>query len=257
MQYTVSDVRIMAEAAAKSGLFGMKTTDQALALMMLCQAEGIHPMKAVAEYHIINGKPSLKADAMLARFQRAGGTVKWNRLDDKEVSATFSHPQGGEATINWTIEMAKNAGLTGKDTWKQYPRQLLRSRVISEGVRTVFPGVSTGIYTPEEVSDFTDQEPKPTGKEGLKSTLKSAEGPVVDAVKTDREDQDGMEVRRQLLKELKSAVSKYSPVERDGLVKHFLTSFGIEKMSELRDEDIERAQSVIGEMHALAPVQEV
>ena len=74
--YTVSDVRVMAEAAAKSGLFGMKTPEQALALMMLCQAEGIHPMKAVAEYHIIQGRPALKADAMLARFLRAGGTVK-------------------------------------------------------------------------------------------------------------------------------------------------------------------------------------
>ena len=160
VSYTVKDVQVMAEAAAKSGLFGMKTPEQAMALMMLCQAEGIHPMRAVAEYHIIQGRPALKADAMLARFQRAGGSVKWNRLDDKEVSATFSHPQGGEVTINWTIEMAKNAGLTGKDTWKQYPRQMLRSRVISEGVRTVFPGVADGIYTPEEVNDFDAKPPK-------------------------------------------------------------------------------------------------
>jgi hypothetical protein len=177
--YTVSDVKVMAEAAAKSGLFGMKTPEQALALMMLCQAEGIHPMKAVAEYHIIQGRPALKADAMLTRFLRAGGTVKWNRLDDKEVSATFTHPQTGEVTINWTMEMAKNAGLSGKDTWKQYPRQMLRSRVISEGVRTMYPGVADGIYTPEEVQDFDTKPPtSPKGKEGLKAALVDAPEPV-------------------------------------------------------------------------------
>ena len=178
---TITDIEKMADATVKSGLFGIKTKEQGIALMLLCQSEGIHPMRAAAEYHIIQGRPALKADAMLARFQRAGGSVRWNRLDDKEVSATFSHPQGGEATVNWTLDMAKNAGLTGKDTWKQYPRQMLRSRVISEGVRTVFPGVATGIYTPEEVADFeaAPLPPKPaSGKEGLKSALKEREEPV-------------------------------------------------------------------------------
>jgi hypothetical protein len=31
---------------------------------------------------------------------------------------------------------------------------MLRARVISEGIRTVFPGVAVGVYTPEEVADF-------------------------------------------------------------------------------------------------------
>ena len=31
---------------------------------------------------------------------------------------------------------------------------MLRARVISEGIRTVYPGVAVGIYTPEEVNDF-------------------------------------------------------------------------------------------------------
>ena len=56
--------------------------------------------------------------------------------------------------IEWTMDRAKAAGLTGKQTWKQYPRQMLRARVISEGIRTVYPGVAVGIYTPEEVNDF-------------------------------------------------------------------------------------------------------
>lgn len=52
--------------------------------------------------------------------------------------------------------MAKRAGLLKNDTWAKYPRQMLRSRVVSEGVRTVFPSATGGLYVPEEVADFDD-----------------------------------------------------------------------------------------------------
>lgn len=149
----------MAATVAKSGLFGMKTAEQALTLMALAQSEGIHPMTAVRDYHIIEGRPSLKADTMLARFQQAGGKVEWLSLTDKKVEAKFSHAAGGIATIAWTIEMAQTAGLAGRNVWKSYPRAMLRSRVISEGVRTVFPSVISGVYTPEEIVDLDPQIP--------------------------------------------------------------------------------------------------
>lgn len=144
----------MATALAKSGLFGMKTPDQALALMVVAQAEGRHPGSIAGEYHIIQGRASLKADAMLARFQSAGGRVEWHDHTDQLVSATFSHPAGGSLKIDWDMARAKSAGLGTKDNWRQYPRQMLRARVISEGVRAVYPGVLQGMYTPEEVEEF-------------------------------------------------------------------------------------------------------
>lgn len=150
----VSDIEKMAAAIAKSNFFGMKTPEQAMALMLIAQAEGKHPASAAQEYHVIQGKPALKADAMLARFQSAGGKVEWKSYTDKVVTGLFSHPQGGAVEITWTLDMAAAAKLTGKDTWKQYPRQMLRARVISEGIRTVYPGVAVGVYTPEEVQDF-------------------------------------------------------------------------------------------------------
>lgn len=150
----VNDIQTMAHAVVKSGLFGMKTVEQATALMLIAQAEGYHPALAARDYHIIQGRPTLKAETMMARFQQQGGKVEWKTLTDKEVTATFSHPSGGSATITWTFEQAKQAGLTGKDNWKNYPRAMLRARVVSEGIRTVFPGVVLGVYTPEEVQDI-------------------------------------------------------------------------------------------------------
>jgi len=160
---TVTDIERMAIAVAKSNLFGVRTPDQAMALMLISQAEGMHPAIAARDYHVINGKPTLKADAMLARFQAAGGTVKWSEYTDTAVSAVVSHPAGGSVEITWTIAMAEKAGLTKNPTWRQYPRQMLRARVISEGIRTVFPGVAVGVYTPEEAADFDKQPPPPAG----------------------------------------------------------------------------------------------
>lgn len=154
----VQEVQTMAIAVAKSGLFGMKTPEQALALMLVAQSEGLHPARAALEYHIIQGRPSLKADAMLSRFQNAGGKVSWLSYTDEDVTGEFSHPSGGAIKIQWTIKMAEKAGLTKNPTWRQYPRAMLRARCISEGIRTVYPGVSVGIYTPEEVQDFAPAE---------------------------------------------------------------------------------------------------
>jgi hypothetical protein len=156
---TVDQIQTMANAVVKSQLFGMKTVEQATALMLIAQAEGYHPALAARDYHIIQGRPTLKAETMMARFQQQGGKVDWKTLTDEEVTATFSHPSGGSATITWTFEQARKAGLTGKDNWKNYPRAMLRARVVSEGIRTVFPGVVLGVYTPEEVQDIPNPPP--------------------------------------------------------------------------------------------------
>lgn len=154
----------LARAFVQSKLFGVQNESQALALMALCEAEGLHPAKAVQEYHIIQGRPALKADAMLARFQRAGGSVKWVKYTDTAVCGVFTHPQGGSVDVEWTIERACQIGLAGKDNWKNYPRNMLRARCISEGVRAVYPGIATGLYTVEEVQDFGAQPAKDMGR---------------------------------------------------------------------------------------------
>ncbi len=170
-----ADMERMAATIAQSGLFGVKSPVQALALMLLAQAEGMHPVTAARDYHIIGTRPSMKADTMLARFQFSGGKVEWTSYTETEVTGVFSHPASpNKVPVTWTIEQANkivqevwadNPGggrtkikqkITDKDVWKHYPRAMLRARVISEGIRTVYPGVLSGMYTPEEVRDLAD-----------------------------------------------------------------------------------------------------
>ena len=151
-----SEMEQMAAAIAASGLFGMKDKNSVLALMAVAQSEGLHPATAARDFHIIQGRPALKADAMLARFQNAGGKVDWKEYTDDKVTGVFSHPNGGELAVTWTIEQASRIGLVKPGSgWQKFPRAMLRSRCISEGIRSVFPGSVTGFYTPEETETFT------------------------------------------------------------------------------------------------------
>lgn len=147
------DIEKMASAVVTSKLFGMQTREQAIALMLIANAEGRHPASAAMDYHIIQGRPSLRSDTLMARFQNAGGKVEWIKLTDTEAEAVFTHPAGGTVKISWDMARANKAGLSGKENWKKYPRQMLRSRVVSEGVTTVYPAVKGGFYTQDEIED--------------------------------------------------------------------------------------------------------
>jgi hypothetical protein len=166
------DITRMGEHIAKSRLFGMQTPDQAIALLLIAHAEGKHPALAARDYDIIANKPAKKAEAMQRDFLLAGGKIKWKELSDEAAEAEFSHDAGGTVTIRWDMKRAQTAGLGGKDMWKKFPRQMLRARCISEGVRTVFPLATSGLYAVEEVSDFQpapmqDVTPKPSAQEKL------------------------------------------------------------------------------------------
>jgi len=153
-QIPVGEIERMAIAVANSGLFGIKTPEAAMSLMLISIAEGRHPALAARDYDIIQGRPAKKSEAMLRDFLQSGGSVEWHELTDDIADATFSHPQGGKVRITWDMARAKTAGLAGRDMFRKFPRQMLRSRVVSEGIRTTCPMATSGMYVPEEVQEF-------------------------------------------------------------------------------------------------------
>ena len=154
-QLAYAEMERLAADMANSGLFGFKTKQEAMSIMMIAQAEGKHPATAARDYDVINKKLAKRAEAMMRDFMEGGGKVKWHTLTDALVDATFTHPQGGEARISWDMARALQAGLSAKENWKKYPRQMLRNRTVSEGVRTVWPLATSGMYERGEVEDFT------------------------------------------------------------------------------------------------------
>jgi len=150
----MGDMEKMAVAIAKSGLFGMKSPEQALALGLLAVSENKPFASICAEYDVIQGRPALKSQACLARFQQAGGTIQWITRSDKECTIEGKHPAGGTLQVTWTWDRAQAAGLTSKQNWKQYPTAMLSSRCVAELVRAIYPACLNGVYLAEEVQDF-------------------------------------------------------------------------------------------------------
>lgn len=156
--FTMGDMERVALAIAKGGLFGSNDPNAVLTLCMLAHAEGQHPAVVFRDYHIISGKPAKKSEAMQRDFLAAGGRIQWHKLEDDCVDATFSHPQGGEVRISWDNARVAQAQLTGNAMHKKYPRQMKKARVIAEGVRTVFPMATSGLYEMGEVQDMVTQD---------------------------------------------------------------------------------------------------
>ena len=155
---SISELTAVAKQVAASRLFpGVENEQAAFTLMLLCQAEGLHPINAMRRYHIIKGRPSMRADAMQAEFQRQGGTIRWAESSNDVCAATFTHPTHAPEGFTVTVKLAElaAAGVTQSNpNYAKWPRQMLRARAISEGVRAVLPGVVVGIYSDVEVEDM-------------------------------------------------------------------------------------------------------
>ena len=105
---------------------------------------------------VINGRPSIWGDAMLALVKGSGlleyiaetptdthCTVKIKRVNEPETTRSFS------------LEDAKKAGLLGKaGPWTQYPKRMMQMRARSWALRDAFPDVLKGIYSAEEARDM-------------------------------------------------------------------------------------------------------
>lgn len=231
----VSELEIMANHIVKSGLFGIRKIEEAVSLMLIAQAEGRHPATIASEYNIILGRPALKADAILARFQSAGGKVEWSEYTDECVAGTFSHPAGGSLKVDWDMNRAKAAGLGTKDNWKKYPRQMLRARVISDGVRGVYPAVLQGFYTPEEVQDFapSTSTPAPAPAPAIvpapaKKAKKVEPEPEVIDIKTEEVKEEIVVVENNIVAEDATWIADLEPVlgKNEDAVNAFLATKG-------------------------------
>jgi len=120
----------------------------------------------LANSFVLQGKPSLGADAM-SGIVRASGKCRfmvvsdWSDTTCTMIFARTDEPDEIKHTFTFTFEMATKQGLTNNRNWKQMPRQMLRARCLTMGLRAVFPDCVSGIYSPDEIADnmsISDEE---------------------------------------------------------------------------------------------------
>lgn len=127
--------------------------ESVLACILYGAELGLGPMQSLNSIHVIEGRTAMSPELMRAMVARHGHRIDVLKNDNDvcEMKGT-RNDTGSTATVKWTMEDAKLAGLAGKNNWRTYPRAMLMARCTSELCRILFPDVIAGLsYTPEEI----------------------------------------------------------------------------------------------------------
>lgn len=136
---------------------------------------GLQPMQAMQSIAVINGRPSLWGDAVIALVRSSPLCEYVYESDDGETATCRVKRTGEDEQVrNFSMTDAKLAGLAGKQgPWSQYPKRMRQMRARSFALRDVFPDVLRGMPMAEEVQDI------PTERELNQTHARIADEPKV------------------------------------------------------------------------------
>jgi hypothetical protein len=118
-------------------------------------------MQAFSSIAVVNGKPTMSAELMLALIYAKipSAQIVYKETSDQACVIQASRTGANSSEFKFTIEDAKRAQLLNKATWQQYPSAMLRARCISAMARAMFPDAIMGVsYTPEELGAELSEE---------------------------------------------------------------------------------------------------
>ncbi len=120
---------------------------------------GLPPLQAMQNIAVINGRPAIWGDALLALVRGSGLLAAMTEtVTGTEATCTVTRKGEAEASRTFSLEDAKRAGLAGKaGPWTQYPKRMLQMRARSWALRDVFPDVLRGIHIAEEARDLPQE----------------------------------------------------------------------------------------------------
>lgn len=160
----MSDWQVICEQSQmllKSGFLppSIKSPEQALAIILQGRELGIGPMAALNNISIIQGKPTVSPQLMLA-MANSTREVEDVQITSSEQGATVTIKRKGRKAHTTTFgpKDAKAMGLDGKDNYKKQPATMYQWRAVAANLRVTFADVILGLYTPDEMGAVVDEE---------------------------------------------------------------------------------------------------
>lgn len=152
-----TEVQTFAEVLAKSALLPEALRGKAadVVVQILAGRElGLSPMAAIRGIHLIQGKPVLAADTMVAIVLGSGLCEYFMCVEETDAGVTYETKRKGTPKpqrSSWSIEDSKRAALNTKENHRLYPRAMMRSRCKAALARDAYPDVLAGVYDPDEL----------------------------------------------------------------------------------------------------------
>lgn len=136
--------------------------EDTLVAMMMGNELGLNPIQSIQNIAVINGKPSIYGDAMLALVQNhpAFGGIE-ESFDDSSLTATCTvwRKNGSKHTQTFSKRDAESSKLWGKKgPWSDYPKRMLAMRARGFALRNQFADALLGLISAEEAQDMPRSE---------------------------------------------------------------------------------------------------
>lgn len=139
---------------------------------------GMSPEQSMQCIAIINGKPCMYGDEMLAlcmSHRDFDDIIETPIVKNDSVigyNCTVKRKGRADKESIFTLDMAKKAGLLAKGgVWNQYPERMLKLRARGFCLRDAFPDALKGIKPREEVEDYIEADYTVTEHKGTRTEL--------------------------------------------------------------------------------------
>lgn len=161
----------VSQAIAASGLApkGMERPETIMVAIMAGAELGLAPFQALQSFAVVNGRPTLWGDGLMAVARAQGIRAAESIEGDGEglvATCEVTRPDTGETILRtFSVADAKKAGLWGKaGPWQSYPKRMLQMRARAWALRDGCADMLRGFQIREEVEDFgqvRDVTPRP------------------------------------------------------------------------------------------------
>lgn len=165
---SMKEIMSLGSVFAASGMFvDTKTQAQAVVKIIAGRELGLSPIESMTNIFFVNNRRALTSGIMASLVKKSKKyDYQIKKLDNEECVLEFFQVVGDKKELSgesvFTIKDAAKAGLVNKDNWKNYPKNCLFARALSNGVKWFTPDAVCG-YAVEEMEDIGPlAEPKPT-----------------------------------------------------------------------------------------------
>ena len=169
---TTRDAYLMAGKLHSSRLFTQfGSADAIFAVVLRGRSLGLDAVTSLANFHVIEGKPTLSAALIVGLVLKSGLAEYFELVESTDEKATWATKRKGgrrEVTMSFGVTDALNAGLmagspddargvpsrSGKPSnYDKYRRNMFRWRAATELARAVYADVCAGLYSPDEIGE--------------------------------------------------------------------------------------------------------
>ena len=191
LEQAIQYARLLADSAVVPQAFQKKPADVLIAVQLGMEL-GFSPVQALQSIAVINGRPTLWGDGVLALVRASGKLEQIDETDDGHTAKCTVKRRGEPPlTRTFSIDDAKVAGLASKPgPWQQYPGRMRQMRARSWAIRDGFADVLKGVSVREEVDDYNVVGTTQEGNQLMRRPRRIDEPSVADTKPIDAQIED-------------------------------------------------------------------